>query len=659
MTTKTLNFKSPIHYKNFADASKDPGTDYYAYMCDKWIESNPLPKTEARWGSFTVLRVLSQTRIKKICDELLKTDDVSLNLIQKRVKNFYLSGLTVDQHSDQSLQVLQDEIKKIENITTQEDFYRYLGYAQTIGVSVPWYTVIDADDKDSSQYVLRIVQSGLTLPERDYYPRVNPDAEAKYYDGFKSHIIRIHRKLPFLTSDIRGFKRSILKLEDELANVSRTSVALRDVGANYNPYTIDGLASAFPGVSWDHYFSGLGWKPVGKIVVNQPEFVEFISKSSKSDLQMWKDYLKWQLSVSLLGAVSTDGAKTNFTFFGKLLAGQKTIKPLWRRVLQSADRNIGEDLGQLYVERYFPANSKKQVTVLVDGIKRAFEKRLQTLTWMEEASKQKALAKLRNIKLMIGYPDTWRSYNDVEIGNLYIKNVLSAYRSSMTYELLKPGSPVRRDLWIMTPQTVNAYCDFNLVSMVFPAAILQPPFFDSKASLAANYGGIGAVIGHELTHSFDDKGSEFDENGNHNPWLSEIEKKLFMASAQYIIDSANKHEVLPGLFMKGELVIGESIADLGGAEIAYQALMDQLKSQGLSTLAMDDAAKEFFAFNALSSCSTSSEALMREIALGDPHPDDKFRINGVFTHMDAYYKVFDVKKDSVMHTEPAKRARIW
>ncbi|MGD0284542.1 MAG: M13 family metallopeptidase [Candidatus Saccharimonadales bacterium] len=656
---RTINNKG-IDYLNMLDSSIRPQDDFFGYVNNKWLEANPIPDNETRWGIFISLfhQTLNDLRdiYKTLPDQNLKPGS-----IEQIASDFYQSGIHFSDFKDKHISIINDYCEQINVIKDKKDLWGMLGELHNIDIDGVWGIVVDADDKNSSRHIFRIQQPSLTLPNRDYY--LDQSATMKQVRGqYQTHVKKLFSFFPILADNANDFWDIIWKFEHGLAKISRPSSDLRNVRKNYHKTTFAKLKLSYPLINWDDYAKGVGWQPRGYLSVDQPEVLAYVNQLVNSyTLEEWKTYLKWSLIINYYGTIDKQFAQLRFDFFGKVLGGAKTMLPLWKRVISRLNTLIGEDIGQLYVKKYFPASSKKQILDMVEDMRLTYAKRLKSLDWMSDPSKQLALKKLANIHVLIGYPDKWRSFKELNISReSYLGNILSATKFQNAYYLNKLDQPISRDEWFMSPQTINAYNDPSRLVICFPAAILQPPFFDPKANLAINLGGIGSVICHELTHAFDDEGCQFDEQGNVRPWQTNAERKAFAKRAQVIIKQADNFEVLPGLNLNGKLVIGESIADLGGLEIAYDTLCQQLKSKVNQAMINGLTASQLFYINyAITECVVTRESRSRELVLSNPHPDEKFRVNGIIAHCDGFYRAFQLKPGDKLYLPPNQRVKIW
>lgn len=634
-----------------------PQDDFFGHVNSKWIKANPIPPTEGRWTAFNVLHEKSLYQLQDICEELSKRKDIKQGSNEQKVRDFYLSGMNFDKHKAENLSSLHDIFKKID-VCEKESLCGLIGYLHKIGISDPWNACLDADDKNSKRHIMRLRQSGLTLPDRDYYLEETPkmrSIRAKY----KKFVNKSYKLMPSLAGSSKELLDSIWDFELAIAKKSRTSTHLRDVEKNYKKTSYKQLKTDYPAINWDDYARESGWKADDKITVDQPEFFDFINKRMATmPLEQWQAYLKWQVFVTLSGRVSEEFAQHKFEFFGKELAGIQSLPPLWKRVLSALNGSLGEAIGEIYAEKHFPESSKKQVLKMVEDIRDTYAERIMNLDWMAEDTKKYALKKLSNIKVLIGYPEKWRNYKKLQVlPYAYLLNSIASAIFENDFDMKRLHKPVSRRDWFMNPQTVNAYHDPNRLVICFPAAILQAPFFDPMVPYAVNMGGIGSVIGHELTHGFDDQGCHFDAEGNMRDWQTPADARAFSKRAKVIIDQANKFEVLPGLCLRGGLIIGESIADLGGIEIALDCLKRSKKSDNNSPGMSDE--ELFFIGYASCECGDTKEQLKRQYTMSDPHPDERFRVNGMVAHSDDFHELYKTRPSDKLYRQPKLRAKIW
>lgn len=648
-----------LGYAERLDPTFRPQDDFFKYTNATWLAAHPMPDSETRWGAFNVLHEEAQKRVRAICEDL-QGQDFPQGSLEQQIRDFYFSGMRFDKQKETSLKVVADYFARIDAVKDASDLPRLFGQLHRVSARGPWRMVIDADDKDSTRHILRLTQARLTLPDRDYYLDQSEKMQS-IREKYHEHIREMYTHFPALADSADDCWDAIWDFEETLATAMRSRSELRDVRGNYHNRPFEQIARDYPRLDFPAYAKAVGWTNTANVSIDQPEFFERVNElMTEKDLTAWKTYLKWLFLIEYGGKISEELAELRFEFFGRILSGSTEIVPLWKRVLAALDEALGEGVGKLYAAKHFPERSKQQVLVLVEDIREAYRQRITALDWMSEATKQVALKKLANIKVLIGYPDEWRDFGGLKITqDSYISNALAAEEFSTDYWLAKLSKPTSRDDWFMYAQTVNAYHDPNRLVICFPGAILQPPFFDPDAPDAANIGAIGAVIGHEFTHGFDDQGCQFDPEGNVRTWQTEVERKEFARRADIIIKQADQFETIPGVHLKGDLVIGESIADLGGLELAHQALL--AKVPDTSAAATDGLSHEklFFVSFASTECATTRTERKRQLALSDPHPIEEFRVNGMLSHCDSFYVAFDVQPTDKLYRAPTDRAKIW
>lgn len=647
----------PSPQKSTFSTTTRPQDDFFGFVNNPWLAKNPMPPSESRWGTFNALRDTAWQAMKTIYEDLTNQENLAPGSIEQQARDMYYTGIHKDDLEATHLADIRGYFTQIDAVQNTTQLAQIIGTLQALGAHGPWRVIVDLDEKDSTKHIFRLYQTDLTLPDRDYYLE-DSDKMKSIRHAYTQHLKKVFGFFPQLGTDAQNFAELILAFETQLATHSRSKTALRDINANYNKTTYAELQKNYPNISWATFAKATGWQPTNQISVDQPEFMQFVNQQfTKRPLDDWKSYLKWQFLVLFYGGISERFANLKFEFFGKILSGTSELMPLWKRVTLAVDEALGDGVGKLYVERHFSESAKHQVLDMVEKIRATYKKRIQALSWMTDPTKAEAQKKLANMKVLIGYPDQWRDFSALNIGrNSYIQNLIAAEIFNSNYWLQKIGKPASRDEWLMFPQTVNAYHDPNRLVICFPAAILQPPFFSPQADAATNYGGIGSVIGHEFTHGFDDQGCQFDEKGNVRMWQKPEERQAFDKRAQHIIDQANAFKVLPGLNLKGKLVIGESIADLGGLELALDALHTLPDTPSKDNLTRE---QRFFVGYATTECDQTREEKLRELALSDPHPNSHFRVNGILQHVDAFYTAFDVRPGDKLYRAPEQRAKIW
>lgn len=633
------------------DNSIRPQDDFFKYVNGKWLEENPIPKSESRWGTFNVLREAAWEAMRDIYEDASKLQPKK-GSVQQQVGDFYFTGMHFDDLKDTHLAEMRQLLAGVDSIDSTSQLSAAIGDINALGISAPWINYVDADHDDGVKHILHFRQAGLTLPNRDYYLE-DSEKMQKIRTQYKAFVHKVHDAFPELAPTAKELWQKLIHFETAIAKIARPSADLRDVENNYHHTPFSEVKATYSAIDWDTYAKAYGWKVDDKITIDQPEFMEFANASiTNIPLEEWKIYLKWRLASRFMAKISSAFAELQFEFFGRVLSGTDEMMPLWKRVVLTIEADLGEAAGELYVKEHFPESSKKQVLEIVEEVRQSYGERMDTLDWMSDKTKVYAKKKLKNIKVLIGYPEVWRDFSGLSISRQsYLGNVIAASRFEVAHWLKRLHEPTSREEWFMTPQTVNAYHDPNRLVICFPAAILQPPFFSPTASTASNFGGIGTVIGHELTHGFDDQGSEYDARGNVKKWQNKDERKAFKERANVIVKHADSFEVLPDLNLRGSLVLGESIADLGGIEISLQAL----KKRTVSV----EALKEFFVTYAVTECAKVRDEKMREYTLSDPHPSSEFRVNGILQHVDDFYKMFDVVESDSLYRAKEERAQIW
>ncbi|MBP7760327.1 M13 family metallopeptidase [Candidatus Saccharibacteria bacterium] len=636
------------------DTSLRPQDDYFGYVNNPWLSANPIPPSESSWGAFYVLRDASWAALHEIVQELSRAKSSELTHDQRLLKSFFDTAMGFDSFGPAHRAFLDEQLQRIYTIDSQRDLARYLGYAHRYNINAWWTCYVDMDDKDSHMQVLRLHQDGLTLPNRDYYLETD-DKMAAIRAGYQTYYDTIHRHL---ARHVQPDWDNVYAIELALAKASWTDSDLRDIHRAYNPMTRAELATRYPSFDWSVYFDGLGWTtPNDHLVVSQPDVIEHcIVQLQQLPLEDVKSYLAWKLIGSVVSWIDSTCAQAAFALFGVMIGGTSEQKPLWKRAVMQADSSIiGEALGREYARRHFPESSRHAVLGLVEDIRAAYHARIDRLTWMSDTSKQRAHTKLDNISVLIGYPTVWKDVSKLTFGrDNHLANMFAARAFRSDLELAKVGQPPAAEQWEMNAHTVNAYHHPNRLEIVFPAAILQPPFYAPSSDYATNLGGIGAVIGHEFTHGFDDQGADFDEHGNTNRWQTADERAAFDKLAQHIVRQADAFETVPGVHLQGKLILGEAIADIGGLQLAVEAL--QMKSTEAEFASQ---VQDLFVNFARAECAHATPERLTELAKIDPHPPSRFRVNCVVCHTDAFYEAYGVTKADALYQPPSKRAKIW
>jgi predicted metalloendopeptidase len=653
----------PLDPKNM-DTSVKPQDDFYLYANGGWLKHNPVPPEYSRWGSFDELTEKNYDALHKIADKAANThaDATSAPEVQK-VGDYYASGM--DEKTIESVRTkpLEDELKRIDAIKDRADLLKAIAHLHTIGVDAFFEFGSGQDAKDSTREIAQAGQGGLGLPDRDYYIKTDEDSKKKRA-AYVEHVTKMLTLLGETPGKAAEDAKKIMASETALAKASRTRVELRDPQKNYNKMSSADLQKLTPDWNWSEYFKAINLSEPGDINVGQPDFFKSANATlTKTSIDDWKTYLRWHLIDAAATELSKDFVNEDFNFTGRVLRGTKEIKPRWRRVVASTDGALGEALGKLYVAEYFPPEAKARALEMINNLKAALADRIKTLDWMDEPTKQEALKKLAAMNVKIGYPDKWRDYSLLTIDRgPYVSNAMRAANFEVNRDLRKIGKPVDRTEWEMTPPTVNAYYNSHMNEIVFPAGILQPPFFDPKADDAVNYGGMGAVIGHEMTHGFDDQGRQFDAAGNLRDWWSKQSAEEYDRRRKAVVDQYSEYEPVPGAHVNGELTQGENIADIGGLKLAYAALQKALdKNPQAREQKIDGFTPEqrFFLGWAQVWRANQREDDLRLRLVTDPHSPTHYRCNGPISNMPEFAKAFNLPDNCPMMRPANKRANIW
>ena len=653
----------PLDPKNM-DMSVKPGDDFFRYANGAWIKRNEIPPEYSRWGAFNELIERNNDALHTIAEKASKTPvDAKLAPETQKVGDYYASGMDEKTIEAMRTKPLQDEFNKIEAIKDRLDVLAEIAHLHSIGVNAFFNFGAGQDAKDSTRDIAQAVQGGLGMPDRDYYTKQDPDMKEKR-EKYVAHVTKMLTLLGTPAEKAAEDAKKIMALETKLAEASRTRVELRDPIKNYNKMGVRQLQDLTPDWNWSDYFKKINLVEPGDINVHQPEFFKAANDLFKSiSLDDWKVYLRWHLIEAAAPYLSKDFVDEEFDFNERTLRGTQQIKPRWERVITSEDGEIGEALGKLYVGFYFPPEAKARALELVNNLKEALADRIKTLEWMDEPTKQQALKKLAAFTVKIGYPDKWLDYSLLQIDRgPYVLNAVRAEKFEADRDVQKIGKPVDRTDWGMTPPTVNAYYNSNMNEIVFPAGILQPPFFYANADDAVNYGAIGAVIGHEMTHGFDDQGRQFDAAGNLRDWWSKQSAEEYNKRRKAVVDQYSAYEPLPRLHVNGDLTQGENIADIGGVKLAYAALQKALdKHPEERTKKIDGLTPEqrfFLSFAAIWRSKIRDEDQKLRLTT-DPHSPAQFRVNGPLSNMPEFQQAFNIPDGSPMIRPADKRVNIW
>ncbi|MDO5759828.1 MAG: M13 family metallopeptidase [Bacteroidota bacterium] len=656
------NLSSGIRTENLNKSVK-PADDFYEYACGGWMKNNPLPAAYSRFGSFDQLAKDNSERINSILNDLLK-NNYAKGTTEQKLADLYKMAMDSTKRNSEGVAPLMPIIKELEACKTNAQLLDWqLKYAPN-GLQEFMYMGFSADEKDSKNNILNVYQSGLTLGQKEYY--LDNDANTtEIREAYKKHIIRMFKLFGFKEKDAKKKMQAIMNVETAIAKVSLSRTELRDVEANYNKMTLADFESKYPNVPLRKTMNAMGVKDayIQNMVVGQPSFVAGINELlSKIKPEEYKAYLEWDVITSAASYLSDEIAEANFDFFGKTLSGSKEMQPRWRRSTSQVERQMGEALGKMYAEKYFPQSSKERMAKLVKNLQIALAERIKAQDWMTPETKIAALEKLLTFYVKIGYPDTWTDMSALNIDNSksYYENIMECNRFWTKDNLdKKAGKPVDIEEWQMYPQTVNAYYNPTTNEICFPAGILQYPFFDPTADDAFNYGAIGVVIGHEMTHGFDDQGSHYDKDGNMTDWWVESDVENFKVKGKQYAEFFSKIKVLPDLNANGQLTLGENLADHGGLQVAWYAYKNATKAKELPVIDGLTADQRFFLAYAGVWASNITEQAIRQQTKSDPHSLGRWRVNGALPHIDMWYKAFDVQPSDKMYIKPSERLKLW
>lgn len=637
----------------------NPADDFFEFANGGWIKHNPIPATENRWGSFYELYERNRKNLLGLLKDLTKKKWKKGSDHQK-LRDFFSAAMDEKSINAAGMRPLVKELQRIDTMRTTEDLIATTAHLHALSVDVLWNPNVEVDDKNSSRYILRFYQHGLGLPDRDYYFKTDKKSR-KIRKAYEGHVQNILILTGYSKKEAVNAAKKVLELETCLARASLTNVECRDVHRIYNKFSFTKLARMAPDIPWKSYFTSIGVPRVRDLLISQPKFIEEINKMVKDvSLDAWKHYFRFHLVAGFSPHLSKKFVVETFHFYATILNGVKKLRPRWKRAVAYADEYLGEMLGKLYVEKYFPLHAKKRMDQLILNLRAAYAARIKNLDWMSAGTKKKALKKLSTIVAKVGYPTKWRDYRKYQVGeSSHGQNIINGEIFEFKRMIAKLGKPIDRTEWFMSPPTVNAYYDPPMNEIAFPAGILQPPYFSDTADDALNYGAIGAVIGHELTHGFDDQGSHYDEKGNMRNWWTKIDRKQFNKKAAVIARQFDQYKIVGGLRVNGKLTLGENIADLGGLVIAFDAFKKATKGKTLSKIDGLTPEQRFFVGFAISERGAYRPEALREQVLTNPHSPAYFRVNGPVSNMPEFYDVYGVKPGDKLYRSPSQRAKIW
>ncbi len=640
------------------DTTVNPATDFDNYSNGGWKKRFPIPDEKSRFGSFDLLADTGEVQVQKLITEIASKKQEA-GTIGAKIADFYNTGMDTAKIESEGLAPVKPLFDEIDGIQNKEDLMVEVAKLHTGGIYPMFSLFSDADQKNSEMVVAYLFQGGLGMPDRDYYTK-DDDRSKEIQAAYLVHLQKMFVLTGTDEPDAKANASLIYKIEKRLASASMTKLEQRDPHKIYNKMNVDGLQEIAPEIDWSAHFQRIGLQNPGDLIVGQPAFFTELGKMLDEVLiEEWKIYLKWEVVNSFASYLPTAFVNQNFDFYGNTLSGQMAQRPRWKRVQGATNSALSEAIGQMYVEKYFPAEAKRRMLELVGNLKVSLGERINQLVWMSDETKAKALEKLDAISVKIGYPDKWRDYSALEVStDSYVRNVLNAHNFEFKYMIGKVNKPVDRAEWHMPPQQVNAYYNPSMNEIVFPAAILQPPFFFIDGDDAVNYGAIGVVIGHEMTHGFDDQGCQYDKVGNLSNWWTTDDSKLFKERTTVLVNQFNNYTVLDTLKANGELSLGENIADLGGLNVAFDALQHVLTGNEKPIDGFTPEQRFFLAYGHLWAQNIRDKEIVRRTK-EDVHSLGRFRVLGPLRNMPEFYKAFNVKEGDYMYLNVSDRAVIW
>ena len=642
------------------DTTVSAGTDFFRYACGGWNDAHPLTAEYSRYGTFDELFENSQKQLRELIEGLAAQKNNQAGSAAQKIGDLYNMAMDSVTLNKQGAEPVKAMLDKIAGMKDKSEIVPMMTEMAHIGIGTYFHSYVYADPKSSSLNIFQMGQGGINLGEKEYYLDTDSITQ-NIREQYKLYIGKLFQLAGFSEADAQQKVADVMEIETAIAKVSRSATELRDPEANYHKMSFDELKKTIAGIDWDAYMKGLGIQAPAELNVEQVEPIQEVARLMNTlPLSKHVSYLEYNLLDAAASCLSDDFVAARFDFYGKVLSGRQVNQPRWKRAVNSVNGMLGELVGEMYVEKYFPAAAKERMVKLVKNLQTALGERIDAQEWMSDSTKIRAHEKLATFHVKVGYPDKWKDYSKLEIKNdSYWANVCRASEWGFNDMYSRIGKPVDKDEWLMTPQTVNAYYNPSTNEICFPAAILQPPFFNMEADDAANYGAIGVVIGHEMTHGFDDQGRQFDKDGNLTDWWAPGDADRFKERAQVMVDFFNKIEVLPGLQANGELTLGENLADHGGLNVAYLAFQNATKDAPLGVVDGFTPEQRFFLAYATLWAGNIRDEQIRVYTKSDPHSLGKWRVNGALPHIQAWYDAFHITPSDSLYVAPENRVNVW
>ncbi len=642
------------------DTTVAAGTDFFRYACGGWNDAHPLTAEYSRYGTFDQLFENSQKQLRELIEGLAAQKNNPAGSAAQKIGDLYNMAMDSVTLNKQGAEPVKAMLGKIAALKDKGEIIPMMTEMAHIGIGTYFHSYVYADPKNSSLNIFQMGQGGINLGEKEYYLD-NDSITQNIREQYKVYIGKLFQLAGFTEAEAQQKVADVMEIETAIAKASRSATELRDPEANYHKMSFDELKKTISGIDWDAYVKGLGIQAPAELNVEQVEPIQEVARLMNTlPISKHVSYLEYNLLDAAASCLSDDFVAARFDFYGKVLSGRQVNQPRWKRAVNSVNGMLGELVGEMYVEKYFPAAAKERMVKLVMNLQTALGERINAQEWMSDSTKVKAQEKLAAFHVKVGYPDKWKDYSKLDIKkDSYWANVCAASEWSFNDMYSRLGKPVDKDEWLMTPQTVNAYYNPSTNEICFPAAILQPPFFNMEADDAANYGAIGVVIGHEMTHGFDDQGRQFDKDGNLTDWWAPGDADRFKERAQVMVDFFNNIEVLPGLHANGELTLGENLADHGGLNVAYLAFQNATKDAPLGVVDGFTPEQRFFLAYATLWAGNIRDEQIRVYTKSDPHSLGRWRVNGALPHIQAWYDAFHITPSDPLYVAPEKRVNVW